>query len=57
LVADTVAEFGPDAFLDGKTSAASRAELRRALELIDGSAMQPGCFWYGESQSLDANAR
>ena len=56
LVASTQAEFGPDAFLDGKTSAASRAELRESLKTIDGAAMRPGCFWYGEVQALEANA-
>lgn len=56
LVADTQAEFGPDAFLDGKTSAAGRAELRRTLETIDAAAMRPGCFWYGEVEALDGNA-
>lgn len=56
LVADTVAQFGPDAFLDGRTSVASRAELRRTLETMDAAAMRPGCFWHGQVQALDANA-
>ena len=55
-VKDTQAESGEDAFLDGKTSAAARDELRQALTGIDPAAMKPGCFWHGELQNLDANA-
>jgi len=56
LVEDSQAAFGPDAFLDGKTSAAAREELRQGLTAIDPAAMQPGCFWHGQLQTLDANA-
>jgi hypothetical protein len=56
LVEDSRAEFGPDAFLDGKTSAAAREALRQRLTVIDPAAMQPGCFWQGQLQNLDANA-
>jgi hypothetical protein len=44
IVKDSQAEFGEDAFLDGKTSAAARNELRQALTQIDAAAMKPGCF-------------
>jgi hypothetical protein len=56
LVEDTRAEFGDDAFLDGKTSPAARARLQQELSRIDSDAMQPGCFWHGELQNLSANA-
>lgn len=56
IVKDTQAEFGEDAFLDGKTSAAAREELRQALTGIDPAAMKPGCFWHDELLNLDANA-
>jgi hypothetical protein len=56
LVEDTQAEFGPDAFLDGKASAAARNKLREELTKIDSAAVTPGCFWHGELQILDANA-
>ena len=56
LVTDTQAEFGPDAFLDGKTSVAARKSLREELGRIDPAAVQPGCFWHSELQNLDANA-
>jgi hypothetical protein len=56
VVKDTLAEFGEDAFLDGKTSAAARKELREELTRIDAAAIKPGCFWHGELQNLDANA-
>jgi hypothetical protein len=56
LVTDSQAEFGEDAFLDGKTSAAARKELRQQLTRIDSAAMKAGCFWHGELQNLDANA-
>jgi hypothetical protein len=56
LVQDTQAEFGEDAFPDGKTSPAARAELRRELARIDPAAMESGCFWPGALRNLDANA-
>lgn len=56
LVQDTQAEFGPDAFLDGKTSAAARKNLKDELTRIDPAAVKPGSFWFGELQNLDANA-
>ena len=56
LVEDTLAAFGPDAFLDGKTSPAARKILRDELTRIDPVAMKPGSVWYGELQNLDANA-
>ena len=56
LVKDTQAEFGPDAFLDGKTSPAARKNLRDELARIDPAAVTPGTFWYGELQNLEANA-
>lgn len=56
LVEDTQAESGPDAFLDGKTSAAGRKNLREELTRIDPAAVKPGCFWHAELQNLDANA-
>jgi hypothetical protein len=56
LVEDSRKEFGPDAFLDGKTSPAGRKALRQALTTIDQAALQPGCFWHAELQNLDANA-
>lgn len=56
LVEDTRAELGPDAFLDGKTSAAARKSLKEELTRIDPAAVQPGSFWHGELQNLDANA-
>lgn len=56
LVQDTQAEFGPDAFLDGKTSAAARKALKDELTRIDPAAVKPGSFWHGELQNLDASA-
>jgi hypothetical protein len=56
LVKETHAEFGEDAFLDGKASLAARKELRDELTKIDPDAMNPACFWHGELQNLDANA-
>lgn len=56
LVIDTQAEFGPDAFLDGKASVAARRKLKEELTRIDPEAVMPGCFWHGELQNLDANA-
>jgi hypothetical protein len=56
LIQDTQAEFGPDAFLDGKTSVAARKSLREELTKIDPAAVTPGSFWSGELQNLDANA-
>jgi len=56
LVRDTQAEFGEDAFLDGKSSEKARADLRRELTFIDAAAMKPGRFWPGALQNLDANA-
>jgi len=56
LVEDTQAQFGPDAFLDGKTSVAARKKLREELTKIDPAAVMPGCFWHGELQNLDVNA-
>lgn len=56
LVKETQAEFGEDAFLDGKSSPAARKGLRDELTKIDPAAMKPGCFWYDELQNLDANA-
>jgi len=56
LVRDTQAEFGEDAFLDGKSSEKARADLRRELTSIDAAAIRPGCFWPGALQNLDANA-
>ena len=55
LIEDTQAEFGPDAFLDGKTSAAIRQHLKDELIRIDRAAVEPGSFWYSELQHLDAN--
>jgi hypothetical protein len=56
MIKDSQAEFGEDAFLDGKTSPAVRRGLRQALTSIDPAAMKPGCFWHDELQNLDANA-
>lgn len=56
LVNDTHAEFGPDAFLDGKVSLAARKNLSEKLTEIDPDAVKPGTFWFGELQILDANA-
>ena len=56
LVEETQAEFGPDAFLDGKTAATGRDQLRQALTTIDPPAMQPGCFWPEQLDMLAANA-
>jgi hypothetical protein len=56
MIKDSQAEFGEDAFLDGKTSTAARKELRQELTRIDPAAMKSGCFWHGELQNLDANA-
>jgi hypothetical protein len=55
LVEDTQAEFGEDAYLEGKTSPAARKQLRQELARIDATAMKPGCFWYGELQELETN--
>jgi SUKH-4 immunity protein of toxin-antitoxin system len=56
FVRDSQEEFGPDAFLEGKTSPAARKGLRQDLATIDAAAMKAGCFWHGELQNLDANA-
>src|SRR5262245_47798383 len=56
MITDSQAEFGEDAFLDGKTSPAVRQGLRQALISIDPAAMKHGCFWHDELQILDANA-
>lgn len=56
LIEDTQAEFGPDAYLDGKVSLAARMNLREELTKIDPAAVKPGTFWFGEFQNLDANA-
>lgn len=56
FVEDTQAEFGPDAFLDGKTSVAARTNLKAALTQIDAASLKPGSFWDGELNNLDANA-
>src|SRR5262245_22819209 len=56
LVEDTQAEFGLDAFLDGKTSVAARKKLKETLTTIDPAAVKPGSFWFGELRNLDANA-
>ncbi len=56
LVKDTQNELGEDAFLDGKTSLTARMALRSELAKIDQAAMNAGCFWHGEIQSLDAAA-
>ena len=56
LVNDTQDEFGEDAFLDGKTSPASRKALRQELARIDPAAIKASCFWHAELQNLDANA-
>lgn len=56
LVEDSQAEFGQDAFLDGKSSPEARQQLRNELARIDPAAVQPGCFWHGELQNVDASA-
>jgi hypothetical protein len=56
LVHDTRAEFGPDAFLDGKSSVAARQWLREELTGIDPAAVKAGSFWSGQLQILDTNA-
>ena len=56
LIQETEMESGQDAFLDGKISLAAREELRQTLAANDPAAMQPGCFWHGELQNLNANA-
>lgn len=56
LLQETRAEFGPDAFLDGKSSVAARKSLREELTRIDPAAVTPGSFWSGELENLDANA-
>jgi hypothetical protein len=56
MIKDSQAEFGEDAFLDGKTSLAVRQRLRQTLTSIDPAAMKPGCFWHEALQELDANA-
>ena len=55
-IKDTQAEFGPDAYLDGKVSLAARKNLREKLTEIDPAVVKPGTFWFGELQNLDANA-
>jgi hypothetical protein len=56
LIQDTQAEFGPDAFLDGRTSVEARQRLREEMTRIDPAAVKAGSFWSGELQNLDANA-
>jgi hypothetical protein len=57
LVISSQAEFGADACLDGKTSAAARHALRYELTTIDAAAMKRGCFWPGELQNLEAESQ
>ena len=56
MVKEAQAEFGPDAFLHGKISLASREELRHELLRIDKDALAPGCFWQSELQNLEEKA-